>query len=139
MRTLKVRQCKICRNPYTPHNSLQAVCYTVECAKAQAQKSAAKKARKAELAWDKQRIADKRAYKLGDWRTREKAAREACHKFIKLRDQYTPCICCGKPMTGQVHAGHFWESGNFSFIRYHEDNIHAQSAHCNTYKGGDSG
>jgi len=42
-------------------------------------------------------------------------------------------------MTGQIHAGHWLESGNNPIIRYNENNINSQLAYCNTYKGGDSG
>lgn len=81
----------------------------------------------------------KKEYVANKLSTRKRAAKEACHEYIRLRDRGKPCICCGEPLGDDIHAGHFWESGNFSFIRYHEDNIHGQKSHCNTFKGGDSG
>lgn len=81
----------------------------------------------------------KREFQAGDVRIRAKAAKTACHKYINLRDAGKPCICCGRKINGAVHAGHWLESGNNPKIRYHEDNIHAQSSHCNFFKGGDSG
>lgn len=80
----------------------------------------------------------KREFKLSDLKTRKEAAKKACHAYIRERDKHLPCICCGRVIVGAVHAGHFLESGNNPVIRYDEDNIHAQSGYCNTYKGGDS-
>ncbi len=81
----------------------------------------------------------KREYVANKLTTRKRAAKEACHLYIRTRDKGKPCICCGEPLGDSFHAGHFWESGNFSFIRFNEDNIHGQKESCNTYKGGDSG
>ena len=80
----------------------------------------------------------KRDFYQSDLKTRKEAAKKACHAYIRERDKGLPCICCGREIVGAVHAGHFLESGNNPVIRYDEDNIHAQSAYCNTYKGGDS-
>ncbi|MHC4397941.1 MAG: recombination protein NinG [Planctomycetota bacterium] len=80
----------------------------------------------------------KREFKQSDLKTRKEAAKKACHAYIRQRDNGLPCICCGRVINGAVHAGHFLESGNNPKIRYDEDNIHAQSGYCNTYKGGDS-
>jgi len=80
----------------------------------------------------------KREFKQSDLKTRKEAAKKACHAYIRARDNGLPCICCGRVIGGVVHAGHFLESGNNSFLRYNEDNIHAQSGYCNTYKGGNS-
>lgn len=80
----------------------------------------------------------KREFKRSDLKTRKQAAKTACHTYIRERDKGLPCICCGRVINGAVHAGHFLESGNNPLIRYDEDNIHAQSSYCNTYKGGNS-
>jgi len=71
--------------------------------------------------------------------TRKKAAKKACHDYIRARDSGQGCICCGKPLGNNYHAGHFLESGNNPQIRYDEDNIHGQRLDCNFFKGGDSG
>ena len=83
--------------------------------------------------------AEKKDYNANKLSTRKRATREACHLYIRTRDKDKPCPCCGEPLGDDFHAGHFWESGNFPFLRYHEDNIHGQKASCNTFKGGDSG
>lgn len=83
--------------------------------------------------------AQKSEYLANKLSTRKRATKEACHEYIRARDKNKLCICCLEPLGDNFHAGHFWESGNFSFIRYHEDNIHGQKESCNTFKGGDSG
>lgn len=103
----------------------------------------ADKAKKKKLAKEQKEIktknaSKKRDFKLNDVKTRKEAAKKACHAYIRQRDKGLPCICCGRPINGATHAGHWLESGNNPLIRYDEDNIHAQSAYCNTYKGGDS-
>lgn len=80
----------------------------------------------------------KREFYDSDLKTRKDAAKQACHAFIRARDMALPCICCGRPLGAKFDAGHFLESGNNSFLRYHEDNIHGQSVYCNQYKGGNS-
>ena len=72
-------------------------------------------------------------------KTRKDAAKTACHEYIRARDSGKPCICCGKPLGNNFHAGHFLESGNNPQIRYNEDNIHGQRLDCNFFRGGDSG
>jgi len=81
----------------------------------------------------------KKEYNANKLSTRKRAAKEACHAYIRLRDKDKPCICCGEPLGNDFHAGHFLESGNNPQVRYDEDNIHGQRAYCNTFKGGDSG
>lgn len=72
-------------------------------------------------------------------KTRKKAAKTACHDYIRARDSGKGCICCGRPLGANFHAGHFLESGNNPQIRYDENNIHGQRLDCNFFKGGDSG
>lgn len=81
----------------------------------------------------------KRVFYDNDVKARKKAAKYACHAYIKARDIGSVCICCGRPLGKNYDSGHFQESGNNPKIRYHEDNIHSQSVYCNRYKGGDSG
>ena len=71
---------------------------------------------------------------------RERATKEACHAYIRMRDKGSSCICCPEgSLIDVVHAGHFKASDKYAILRYDEDNIHAQRAHCNMYQGGDSG
>ena len=80
----------------------------------------------------------KRLFYASDLKTRKKAAKLACHRYIKERDKGLPCICCNRPLNGKIDAGHYLESGNNPQIRYDEDNIHSQSVYCNQYQGGNS-
>jgi hypothetical protein len=77
--------------------------------------------------------------KKSNLKTRKEAAKKACHEYIRKRDSGKGCICCGKPLGNNYHAGHFLESGNNPQVRYDEDNIHGQRLDCNFFKGGDSG
>lgn len=110
----------------------------IERAKLDLKKKAAGE-RKTQKAERKKKAESKRDDYKNSLKTREAAAYKYCHMYIRLRDKGKPCICCGKPWNPQFQAGHFMESGNYSFVRYHEDNIHGQHAQCNFHKGGDSG
>jgi len=94
---------------------------------------------------DKEKIANKKFtakkkdFQNSDIKIRKKAAKTACHLYIRTRDKDLGCICCGRPLGKNYDAGHWLESGNNPKIRFDEDNIHAQSVYCNQYKGGDSG
>ncbi len=74
-----------------------------------------------------------------DIHTRRRAAREACHRYIRERDKEKPCICCGGALGDNYQAGHFIPSGQNPLCRYDEDNIHGQRLDCNYFRGGDSG
>ena len=79
-----------------------------------------------------------KVFRGSDLKTRKKAAKAACHAYIKARDLGSLCICCNRPLGKNYDSGHYLESNNNPIIRYHEDNIHSQSVYCNRYKGGDS-
>jgi len=81
----------------------------------------------------------KKNYHANNKKTRKRAVKEACHDYIRERDKDCVCICCGKPLGDDFHAGHCFESGSNSRIRYDENNIHAQRLDCNVFHGGDSG
>lgn len=74
-----------------------------------------------------------------DRKTRKKAAKEACHAYIRERDKADTCICCGEPLKPGYQAGHYIPSGQNPRIRYDPDNIHGQNLNCNYFRGGDSG
>jgi len=87
---------------------------------------------------NKEHALRKKVFYGSDLKTRKKAAKLACHLFIRTRDKNDLCICCNRPLGKNFDAGHFIESGNNPKIRFDEDNIHAQSVYCNQYKGGNS-
>lgn len=62
-----------------------------------------------------------------------KKAQEVFNKWIRSRDLNKGCISCG----GSVdHAGHYFNQGQHSALRYHELNVNGQCVSCNTYKHG---
>ena len=91
---------------------------------------------KMKKAYNKQVAKERQEMKENTIKTRKAAAKKYCHLYIRVRDQNLGCISCGKALElGKFDAGHYMESGNFSFTRYHELNIHGQCEHCNRYKG----
>ncbi len=76
-----------------------------------------------------------------DRKVREEAAKKACHAYIRERDKGKPCICCGDPITetSGYHAGHFYESNNYPYLRFDEDNISGQRGDCNFFKSQQAG
>ena len=80
---------------------------------------------------------EKREFNANDKKVRAKAAKTACHKYIRERDRFKGCISCGVTLDGTKYdAGHLIESGNYPFIRFDENNIFGQCVACNQHKGG---
>ena len=138
MKELKQKKCKACKELFTPFSSLSKACSPI-CALKLVDDANKKKEQAKDKDDNKKFAAKKKEFWANDLKTRKDAAKLWCHAYIRERDKGNNCICCNKPMTGKVDAGHWIESGNYPAIRYDEDNIHAQSVHCNRYKGGDSG
>jgi hypothetical protein len=63
-------------------------------------------------------------------------ARRHCHYWIKQRDKNLPCISCGTKTARDWHASHYYDSGQFSGLRYDETNIHKSCEACNTHLHG---
>lgn len=59
-----------------------------------------------------------------------KKAQDVFNAYIRRRDEYYPCISCGKPGN---QAGHYYSVKQFSALRYEEDNCHLQCPYCNCY------
>ncbi|AUR90644.1 NinG protein [Vibrio phage 1.148.O._10N.286.54.A10] len=70
------------------------------------------------------------------WYTKE--AQKWFNKYIRLRDNDEPCICCGRENTDDIqwHAGHFLTTGARPEHRFNEDNCHKQTSYCNNYLSG---
>ena len=129
IKQLKQKKCKSCLQLFTPFSSLAKACSpgcALELVKAEKTKANSK-------AWDN-KTKELKALPLA-----EKAAVKHCHIYIRARDAGKQCACCELPLEPGFHAGHFYEAGNHTFIQFHEDNIHGQTAHCNMHRGGDSG
>lgn len=70
-----------------------------------------------------------------------KEAQIVFNKFIRLRDQDKPCICCGRPLGtsdvgGAFDCGHWRSVGSASHLRFDERNAHGQTKACNRYGAG---
>lgn len=127
---LRQKKCRACKELFTPFSSLAKAC-SVACSLKLINNEKAK-----EFNRETRRL--KSEYRNSDLKIRKKAAKEACHAYIRERDKGNPCICCGRALGEKYDAGHFLESGNNSKLRYNEDNIHAQSVYCNRHQGGNS-
>lgn len=127
----KLHKCRACRQPYNRITSFQTRC--VPCL--------ALLGRKTLQQVQKRRTRDQKAALMtrSDW---TKKAQITFNRFIRLRDQHQPCICCGKPLSvggltgGGYDAGHYRSTGSAPHLRFHEDNVHAQRKHCNQYASG---
>lgn len=136
---MKQKICKVCKERFDPIRFAQVVCAPPKnCVFEYANEKTLAKQKKAEKSVKKTHAKQKRNFYENDLKTRKEAAKAACHSYIRARDKDQPCICCGRPLGSKYDAGHFLESGNNPKIRYHEDNIHAQSVYCNQYQGGNS-
>jgi hypothetical protein len=126
---LKQKKCRHCKELFAPFTSMAKAC-SPGCA-LELVRSENKKAKSKQ--WDN------KTKELKALPASEVRAKKACHRYIRLRDRNELCACCELPLGEEYHAGHFYEAGNHSFIEFHEDNIHGQTAHCNMHRGGDSG
>jgi hypothetical protein len=62
-----------------------------------------------------------------------KEAQKYFNAYIRKRDSTKGCISCG----GKVdHAGHYFNQGQHSALRFDEANVHGQCISCNCYKHG---
>ena len=63
------------------------------------------------------------------------------NRFIRQRDGEGgtfDCISCGKNKpNSDMDAGHFRSTGNYSYLRFDEDNCHGQCQKCNRFLGGE--
>lgn len=70
-----------------------------------------------------------------------KDAQREFNKYIRLRDAFRPCICCGEPLGkdspgGAYDAGHYRSVGSAPHLRFDERNVHAQRKQCNRWGSG---
>lgn len=71
----------------------------------------------------------------------KKDLQKVFNAYIRQRDSkggdYFICISCGVTKhVSQMNAGHYYSMGNFSVLRYDEDNVHGQCVACNNFKHG---
>ena len=82
-------------------------------------------------AWRKEK--KKLSEKLKTHKDWLKDLQKVFNTFIRLRDKNQPCISCRTNKKNiQYAAGHYYPMGNYSFLRFHEDNVHKQcNMNCN--------
>ena len=126
-----MRTCKLCKIKFEPqYNAVQSVC-SFSCSIELTKKNQQKKAKKA---WSKEKKIRKDALKTNSDYVRE--LQVVFNKFIRLRDKDKGCVSCNTPLTSKYDAGHFYSTGSYPELRFHEDNVHGQCVHCNQHKHG---
>jgi len=139
---MKSKTCRQCETEFVPSRPLQVVCTNMDCILAAGKAATVKKQASSEKRALQMQRAEIRARKaamktLAQWIAE---AQTAFNAFIRARDRGLPCICCGAPMTwGQsntIDAGHYRSRGAAGWLRFNEDNVHAQRKYCNRYRAG---
>lgn len=120
----KPKYCKQCGKQFKPYTTTQIVC-SVNCSYEYVQEKNVNK-RVKEM---KDNLKDKKWYL--------ESLQIVFNKYIVLRDKLEPCISCGSTQANQWDCGHFYAKGNYSFLRFNEDNCNKQcNRPCNTDKSG---
>lgn len=135
MKANKQKKCGHCKKWFVAHNSLVKVC-SPNCAWLYVQAEKQKKE-------DKAHRENKKAVKpRSKWM---KEAQAAFNAYIRERDHYDTCICCGAEtndkdlLTGsRWDAGHYLSTGARPNLRFNEDNCHKQSVRCNRHLSGNA-
>lgn len=129
-RPVKQKKCKVCRELFTPRNTLQVAC-SPGCALDHAQGIKAKEY-KAQAREKKARFLE------SDARFQKAKAQKSFNEFIRIRDAHLGCVSCDKPADwgGQWHAGHYKTVGARPDLRFDENNCHKQCSVCNNYLSG---
>ena len=119
-------RCKNCKEKFEPARFNQKYCFNPECVKVwvDTEKTKQWKAKKTQL--------KKELMSLQDYL---KIAQQVFNKYIRERDKGMNCISCGNEPKKE-NAGHYFSQGGHSNIRFHEDNVHLQCEHCNSYLSG---
>jgi hypothetical protein len=119
-------RCKNCKEKFEPLRFNQRYCLKEECIRVwvETEKQKQWKAKKTQL--------KKELMSLQDWL---KLAQMTFNKWIRHRDNGLNCISCDKPPK-KANAGHYFSQGGHSNVRFHEDNVHLQCEHCNSYLSG---
>lgn len=127
MTAIKPKNCKFCRNLFTPTKTTQSVCST-NCAFQLAKINGLKKL-EAETKAKRKEMKDKLKTK-GYY---EEALQKQINLIVRLIDLDCACISCGTYF-GQFQAGHFRAVGGWVNLRYHLTNIFRQCSRCNDPK-----
>jgi hypothetical protein len=131
---VKMKRCRVCREPFMPRLTTQPCCYKYECQVTYATAHALKSQEKRVKADRKETREKKQALKTrSQWM---KEAQSEVNRYVRLRDKDLPCISCGRFHDGQYHAGHYRTVGSAPELRFEVSNIHKQCAPCNNHLSG---
>ncbi len=126
-----VKPCTVCGKDFVRRNTMQVVC-GIKCAR-----QVPVIAKRNERRDDAQR---RQALKTRqDWL---RDAQAEFNRYIRLRDEGKPCICCGKVGPGygmpggEWDAGHYRSTGSAPHMRFDESNCHRQLKQCNRWGAG---
>ena len=127
-----MKKCKVCATKFVPRfSTLQATCENPACiiefSKAQRQKQKAQ----ADKQWKRETKA-----KLMTLSDHIQLCQNVFNTYIRMRDKKKPCISSGRPLVGKYDAGHFYSTGAYPNLRFHEDNVHGQCVHDNRHLHG---
>lgn len=130
-----MKKCRHCKINFKPRfSTLERVCQSYTCLVSEAMAKVAKEQEKRKKA-DKERLKQMKL-KLETVQSLTKKAQAVFNKYIRLRDNLSPCISCGKMLTGKFDAGHYYSSGYHKAVTFDEDNVHGQCVHCNQHLHG---
>jgi hypothetical protein len=126
----KLKPCPICRAEYRQFSSLDPGC-SPECKAEVRRQRERKKAAKEDRRETRAALVKLRTVR--DW---TKLADAEFAKFIRLRDEFLPCISCHREHVewtrgGSWDCGHFRSKGAAPELRYDEANAHKQCKRCN--------
>lgn len=140
---VKPKMCRVCKQKFQPTRPMQPTCAEIECMVAYGKQAAEKKKAKnlEQQGRQMRKQIRERKEKLKTRSDYIKEAQIAFNRFIRLRDQAKPCICCGATLTtdavgGGFDCGHYRSVGSAPHLRYNEDNAHGQTKKCNRYGAG---
>lgn len=128
-KSCKPKSCKVCKEKFTPSIYQPfAVWCSPTCAFAWSNILKRKKSDK------ETKVMKDNLMTVTDWKT---ILQTPINLIIRLIDSKQACIATGN-YNGKMNAGHYISRGANDTIRFHLDNIHIQSEHSNSYKGGDT-
>jgi hypothetical protein len=136
---LGMKSCRVCKTRFEATRPFQPTC-SYECSVSYAEKVVAKK--RAKEAKEDRKQTKVRKEKLKTRSDYIKEAQIEFNKYIRLRDQFQPCICCARPLGegagtgGAFDCGHYRSVGSAPHLRFDPRNAHAQRKQCNRYGAG---
>ncbi len=123
------KRCKNCKKSFEQTYSTLQVCCSTKCAIEFSKEKKKEQAKSLNDAKIERTIKD-------TLEALKNSVMLVCHKFIRLRDKFKPCISCGANWNDKFQAGHFFKAELYSNLKYNEFNISGQCRKCNLRKDG---